>query len=186
VSTDIVWPSTRPGGWGDPSAEPIPAPLQLYRTTVGEQWVDYNGHMSEWCYLLAMGNSSDAFFRYVGIDDAYRADDASLFTVETHIRNLLEVEEGEELVLSLRVLDADAKRVHLTHELHVPIDVQGVPPSLVATGEQLLVHVDTAAGRACDLDPVLQERLALVTAAHAVLPVPEWVGRPMGMRTRRS
>jgi len=78
--------NTRPQGWDDPAAAPVPAPLRLHRTTVEAAWVDYNGHMSEWCYLLVMGDSSDAFFRYVGIDDDYRASGASLFTVETHIR----------------------------------------------------------------------------------------------------
>ena len=54
-----------PGGWDDPGAAPVQVPLRLYETTVGPQWVDYNGHMSEWCYLLVMGDSSDAFFRYI-------------------------------------------------------------------------------------------------------------------------
>src|SRR6266702_7118757 len=104
-------PSTRPGGWDDPAAEPIAAPLRLHEATVGPQWVDYNGHMSEWCYLLVMGDSSDQFFRYVGLDDAYRASGRSLYTVETHLRNLAEVDRGARLALALRVLGADAKRV---------------------------------------------------------------------------
>src|SRR5262249_46816161 len=79
MSTVSDFPSTRPGGWDDPAAAPIPAPLRLHETTVGPQWVDYNGHMSEWCYLLVMGDSSDQFFRYVGIDDAYRAGGRSLY-----------------------------------------------------------------------------------------------------------
>ena len=33
--------------------EAIPAPLRLIRPTVPREWVDYNGHMSESCYLLA-------------------------------------------------------------------------------------------------------------------------------------
>lgn len=44
----------------------IDAPLALYRTTVQAEWLDYNGHMTESCYLLLVGNSADAFFRYVG------------------------------------------------------------------------------------------------------------------------
>ena len=145
MSTVSAFPSTRPGGWDDPAAAPIPAPLRLYEATVGPQWVDYNGHMSEWCYLLVMGDSSDSFFRYVGIDDAYRAAGHSLYTVETHIRNLAEVSEGARLALTLQVLGSDTKRVHILHE------VLAVGPDradqVIATGEQMLLHVDALAGR---------------------------------------
>ncbi|WP_315982173.1 thioesterase family protein [Aliamphritea spongicola] len=51
----------------------IGAPLQLYRCEVSPDWVDYNGHMSESFFLFAFGDASDALFRYVGIDEAYRA-----------------------------------------------------------------------------------------------------------------
>ena len=36
------------------------------------------------------GDSADAFFRFFGIDEAYRAAGRSLYTVETHLRNLRE------------------------------------------------------------------------------------------------
>jgi len=177
MSTVSEFPSTRPGGWDDPSAAPVPAPLRLYEATVGQQWVDYNGHMSEWCYLLVMGDSSDAFFRYVGIDDAYRAAGRSLYTVETHIRNLEEVSEGAPLALTLRVLGVDAKRVHILHEV-LSRD------SLVATGEQMLLHVDAVAGRTAPLPRPVHERISAVRDAHSLLPRPVYVGRPMGLRGR--
>ena len=36
--------------------------------------------MSESCYLLAFGDSADAFFRLLGIDEDYRAAGHSLYT----------------------------------------------------------------------------------------------------------
>ena len=54
--------------------------------------------------------------------------------------------------------------------------------ALVATAEQLLVHVDMAAGRSSDIRPDVAERLGAIQRAHAVLPVPDVVGRPMGIR----
>ena len=42
----------------DPGAA-IPAPLVLHRTTVPPAWVDYNGHMSESCYLLVFRNTTN-------------------------------------------------------------------------------------------------------------------------------
>ncbi|WP_084144183.1 thioesterase family protein [Amycolatopsis taiwanensis] len=104
------------GEWDD-TAE-IPAPLVLHRTTISPAWVDYNGHLSESCYLLVFGDNSDAFFRYLGIGEQYRADGHSLYTVETHMHNLREITEGEPIRLSIRVLDHDAKRVHIFHEMY--------------------------------------------------------------------
>lgn len=51
--------------------------------------------MSEWCYLLAVGDAMDAFFRYVGVDDDYRAAGHSLYTAETHLHHRRETHEGD-------------------------------------------------------------------------------------------
>src|SRR5262249_21812013 len=73
-----------------PGAEPIPAPLRLYSTTVLAEWTDYNDHLSEWAYLLIFGDNADAFFRFIGIDEAYRASGLSLYTAQTQLRHLRE------------------------------------------------------------------------------------------------
>ncbi|MGW8374889.1 thioesterase family protein [Streptomyces sp. ODS28] len=161
--------------WDDEA--PVPAPLALHSTPVRPEWVDYNGHMSESCYLLVFGDNSDAFFRYLGIGEEYRADGGSLYTVETHIHNKREAAEGAPLALTLRVLDHDAKRVHLFHEMR-----HGADGTLLATAEQMLLHVDMAEGRARPLPEELLRRLGAIQAAHDALPVPESVGRPMGIR----
>src|SRR3954449_437779 len=145
----------------DPAAE-IEAPLRLHNASVKPEWVDYNGHMSESCYLLAFGDSSDAFFRLIGIDEAYRASGRSLYTVETHMHNRREAGEGESLDLTLQVLDVDRKRVHIFHEMR-----HGATGDLLATGEQLLVHVDMAAGRSSDIPDDVVARVAAVHRAHA-------------------
>lgn len=156
-------------------AHTIPAPLRLHSLTVPTEWVDYNGHMSEWCYLLAMGNNSDAFFRYIGIDDSYRAANASLFTVETHIRNLLEASLGDRLDLTLHVLGVDAKRAHIAHEVIRP------DGAVVATGEQMLIHVDTSAGKTTPLPFTVHDRLREIVSAHAQLTRPTWLGHVMAI-----
>jgi len=165
----------------DPTA-PIAAPLCLYRPTVLPEWVDYNGHMSESCYLLVFGDNSDAFFRLVGIDEAYRDQGGhSLYTVQTHIHNVREVAEGEPLRLTLQLLDFDDKRVHIFHAMH-----HGASGDLLATGEQMLVHVDIAQGRATPMPADLQARLQAIAKAHASLPTPPQVGKPMGIRRKTA
>jgi acyl-CoA thioester hydrolase len=175
VSTPYEGTGVRP--WVD--GEPVPAPLRLHETTVASAWVDYNGHMSESCYLLVFGDSADAFFRLIGIDEDYRAAGHSLYTVETHLHHHREVSEGEPLSLTLRVLDHDDKRVHIFHEM-----VHGGTGDLLATAEQLLVHVDMEAQRSAPLPVELQRRLGAILASHRDLPVPAVVGRTMGIRRR--
>ena len=162
------------------SSAPIPAPLQLHSPTVLPQWVDYNGHMSESCFLLVFGDNSDAYFRYLGIDESYRdVDNKSFFTVQTHIHNIREVAEGAPLRLTLHVLDMDDKRMHIFHAMY-----HGTEGHLLATGEQMLVHVDMEQGRAAPMPDVLYQRVAAVHRAHSALPIPAQAGQPLGIRRK--
>jgi len=155
------------------AAEPIPAPLGLYTVTVKADWVDYNDHLSEWAYLLIFGENADAFFRFIGIDEAYRAAGFSLYTAETHLRHLREVRLGQNLSLTLQVLGHDAKRLHILHEMFT-VDV-----GCVATAEQMLLHVQMGPGQVAPFAGPLVERLDQIVAAHKTLAVPDFVGRPI-------
>lgn len=158
----------------------VPAPLRLWSAPVNPDWVDYNGHMTEAAYLTAFGWASDALFRYVGDDEEYRAGGHSLYTVETHIVYEREASVHEPLDVSTQVLGTDAKRLHFFHSMHRAAD--GVR---LATCEQMLVHVDMAAGRSCPMLPELAEALAAVASSHAVLERPAEVGRTMSIPSRR-
>jgi carnitine 3-dehydrogenase len=150
----------------------IPAPFRLHEVTVSPEWTDYNHHLTESAYLLIMGESSDAFFRFFGVDDAYRLGGHSLYTVETHLRNLREAREGERLGLTIQVLGTDVKRLHIVHEMH------RAAGGLIATAEQMLLHVDTRTGRAAPFPEPIAARLREIRAAHAAaLAVPDYVGR---------
>jgi len=149
----------------------IPVPFRMYEVTVPAEWTDYNHHLTESAYLLIMGESSDTFFRFLGVDDAYRQQGHSLYTVETHLRNLREAHEGEHLRLTIQVLGTDDKRLHILHEMY------SATGGLVATAEQMLLHVDTREGKAIPFPEHIVRRLREIRAAHAALPVPAYVGR---------
>jgi betainyl-CoA thioesterase len=157
----------------------IDAPLALHEATVPEEWVDYNGHMSEWCYLQLVGDAADAFFRYVGIDEAYRAAGHSLYTAETHLHHLRERALGDKLAVPLQLLDVGPKSLHLFHSVR-----DAATHEEVATAEQLLVHVEMASGRVIPMPDDLRGRLETIRTAHAALPVPPAVGHVMGIRRR--
>ncbi len=157
-------------------------PLRLFETRVQPEWIDYNGHMTESRYLQLFGDATDALLRTIGVDQAYLDAGFSYYTVETHLMHLREVEAGAPLHLATRILAADDKRIHLFHEM-----VRSDEDRLLATAEQMLLHVDTRAGRACPAGKTIRARLARIAEAHAALPRPEAVGRRVGEpRTRRS
>jgi len=159
------------------AASSIDAPLALYQATVPADWLDYNGHMTESCYLLVVGNAADAFFRYVGIDEAYRAAGRSLYTAETHLHHLREAALGDRLGVPLQLLDVGPKSIHLFHTVRNEVTGQDV-----ATAEQLLVHVDMRAGRVVPMPEDLHGRLTEIVKAHAGLPRPAAAGHVMGVR----
>jgi carnitine 3-dehydrogenase len=157
-------------------SKPIPVPLAFHRTPVLEAWTDYNDHMTESAFLLVFGDSSDTFFRYVGIDETYRAGGRSIYTLETRIHNRREARVGDPLALTFRILDHDAKRLHVFHTM-----TNEATGALLATAEQILVHVDMKAGRSTPFPPELARRIAAIADAHKVLAVPQTVGVPVGL-----
>ncbi|HEY5985652.1 MAG TPA: thioesterase family protein, partial [Streptosporangiaceae bacterium] len=77
------------------------------------------------------------------------------------------------LRLTLQVLGVDRKRVHIAHEMY------NAAGQLAATAEQMLLHVDTRAGRVTPFPAEIARRLQRIEAAHAALPVPSYVGHVM-------
>ena len=149
---------------------------QLMETQVRPEWIDYNGHMTDSRYLQVFGDATDALFRSVGVDDAYRRSGRALYTVESHVTHGAEAKVLEPLYVLTRILGVDEKRVHLFHGLHRRRD-----DALVATGEQMYLHVDARAGKASPMDTTVRGRLEGLRAAQAGSAPPAQAGRHVGM-----
>ena len=145
-------------------------PLALHTAEVAPDWVDYNGHAHESRYLQVFGDSSDALFAALGIDEAYLAG-GSYFTVESHLSHLREALLDDRLAVTTQVLDCDPRRLHVFHSLWRERD-----GALLATAEQLFLHVDTVARRAAPAGAEVYARVQRIQAAHAALPRPERAG----------
>ncbi|MEZ4630785.1 MAG: L-carnitine dehydrogenase [Deinococcales bacterium] len=154
----------------------IKGPLELYRCQVKPEWIDYNGHMTEASYLTAFGDASDALFRYIGIDEAYRASGQSFYTVESHINYYKEAKNGEKLSFKTQILGLDAKRLHLFHTMYL---VGQEKP--IATTEQMLLHVDSKAAKASLIQAKVYEALMAIYDRHQHLTSPSEMGRKMGL-----
>ncbi len=155
-------------------------PLRVWRTVVPAEWIDYNGHLNEGYYGVAFGDATDAVLVELGFGPDYRDAHGTFYTVETRIRFLREVKQGTEVHTASLVLGADARRLHVHHELFA-----GADPEPVATQECMMLHVaqrPDGPGVAPMVEPVASAAMA-AAAAHAGVPLPDHVGK--GVRTLR-
>lgn len=150
--------------------------LPLVHRTVRPEWIDYNGHMSEAFYVLVFGYATDAMMIETGLHAGYReSTGCSLYTVESHLRYLLDVAEDAHLAVRTRLLGVDAKKARFSHELYVVGTPDAAPEpeaAPVATSELLALHVDQRAGRTVPFPDSVRERLTAL-----VEPPPVWAGR---------
>ena len=144
--------------------------LSTYRTRVREEWIDYNGHLSEAYYVLVFGFATDTAMDALGLGEAYREETGcSLYTVEAHVRYVQEVNRDAQLEVRTLVAGSAQKKLHLAHEMRVDGEI-------VATEEILGIHVDQTSGRAT----VLPEATRASAVEHTV-PAPAWVGRSVAI-----
>ena len=136
--------------------------------------------MNESRYLQLFSDACDALLRLIGLDQAYVARGFSWFTVESHIMHKDEAHAGERVAVSIQVLAADEKRMHLFQTATREDD-----GTVVATAEQMLLHVDTKAGRACPAEPAMRDLLLRIAAAQRDQPRPADAGRHVGERKPR-
>jgi carnitine 3-dehydrogenase len=163
--------------WKD--GEEVDAPIDVYRCTVIQDWVDYNNHMTEAAYLTVFGWASDVLFQFIGVDDAYRAGGSSFYTVETHIIYEREAALSDSLKVTTQILDFDAKRLHFNHEMF-NLETN----ERLSTCEQMLLHVDSKAAKASAIKPSVALALNALLSSHRILTTPPEVGRILKIKQK--
>lgn len=148
-----------------------PAPLVLLETSVRPEWLDYNNHLSDFRYAQLFGDAVDVLFRQVGIDDAYRSSGQAPYTVESHIRHLKEVKQGDGVKVSTQVIHLDERKLWLFHRMERTSD-----GAAVATAEQLFIHVDTKSNKSAPFSHKVYDLLMLIWNQHKKLSKPNEVG----------
>lgn len=146
-------------------------PLRLYEGRVPAEWIDYNGHMNDSRYLEIFGHATDALLARLGMDDAMLQRGFSYYTVETHLRHLDEIKLGEAYAATTQLLSHDQKRLHLFHRLYHD------DGRLLATAEQMLLHVDMKAHRAIAAAPEVLSALQNLAESQRGLGQPDEAGR---------
>ena len=158
------------------TSQNIDAPLALRTDTVRSEWIDYNQHMSEGYYGVAFCHVTDDFMDFVGLHEAYRIrTKCTIYTVETHTNFLRELKVHSPLRFTTHLLDFDAKRLHVFHEMYHAADGY-----LAATMEAMLLHVNDEP-RVVVMPPEVMAKVEATFEAHAGLPRPEQAGRSIGL-----
>ena len=155
----------------------IPAPFARYQGEVLPDWIDANGHMNLAYYVVLFDYATDALFDALDIGLGYKdRTNNGTFAVETHILYERELLLGERVYVTTQILGADAKRLHLAHEM-----MTGAGGERAAAQELMYLHIDLAKRRASPFPADARRRVAGAVAAHAALPRPAWVGRHIAM-----
>jgi acyl-CoA thioesterase FadM len=145
-----------------------------YGASVLPEWVDYNGHMHDASYAIALSDANEELFRALDLSKDYRTrSGAAFYTVETHLRYVAECIEGQRLSAHTLLVSAGPKKIHIYTELFAD-------EVMVATGESVYLHVDSTQGRTTPMPPDRQAKVDELYAAHASLPRPKhlFVGHP--------
>ena len=109
----------------------------IYRTVLAPEWIDYNGHLRDAYYGLIVSYACDALMDRLHMDAAYRERTRNtLYTVEMHIHYLLEIKKSDIVLVNVRLLGADQKRLHAAFDM-----TREGATDIAATAELMLLHV---------------------------------------------
>ncbi len=146
----------------------ITKPLITLERVIPVDWTDYNGHMNESRYGQVISDAGDIVMQMIGADQAYIDSGLSYFTVNNHITFRNETHAGEEIYVRTQVLQAEGKKLRMYHEMHRKSD-----DDLLATCNQLLIHVSLETRRSCEPGPKMAKKMKSLHEAQTRLPKPE-------------
>lgn len=132
-------------------------------------------------YTLAFDKSLDGLFDGaldIGAE-AVRTRRQGPYVVQQTLHYIGELLEGQTFRVEARLIDHDAKKMHIYMEMYRQPD-----RALCATSEQLIVNVDLETRRSTPYPPDALARIAALAKAHSRLPRPERVGAAVGIRRK--
>lgn len=112
-----------------------------FTTTIDPTWIDYNGHMNDAAYALALSLANESFLEHVDLSAAYRERTGrTMYTVDLHLAYLAEVHRSDTLSARIGITELAARKLRLSTEL---VRSDG---TVAARGEVLYLHYDQASG----------------------------------------
>ena len=155
-----------------------PAPFRSSLMPVRPEWTDYNGHMNMAYYGVLFDEAADEIYPQIGFGPAYQKTGFTTYTAEFHICYLRELHEGDQVNVTLQLLDFDEKRFHTWQEIWHEDGWCAAP------GETLGLHIDQSGPNVAPMRPEILAHLEKMHADHSILPRPERAGRRIGIPRR--
>ena len=150
--------------------------LNLYHCVVEPSWLDYNQHMNVAYYSLAFDQASEELVMEFGMGLAYvESTQNSWMVLEAHLTYQNEARLDERLRIESRVIDFNLKLAHIYQEMYRD-------EVLLATAEQMMLHVSLETRRAKPFPADILQRLTALQARHAASPTPAAIGRRIGIK----
>lgn len=147
---------------------------------IEKTWVDYNGHLNQAYYSVLFDRAIDDALMPTGLGPDYvKQRNASYMTVETHICFVRELMVTDTVRVESRVLDVDAKRLHLYCDM-----LHATEGWLACTSEWMFLHIDMGARRTAPWPADVLQRLENMKRAAASLPRPERAGRRIAIERK--
>ncbi|WP_419920380.1 thioesterase family protein [Candidatus Poriferisodalis sp.] len=160
-----------------PTDEVLPAPVEVLRGTVQEQWIDYNGHLNAGYYLVAFDDAIAPWMDFIGLGTAHRAvRDITTFSAQNHITYVQEIGPDEPYVITVQLLGFDRKRVHAFQSM-----IQTRDDFVAATCEVMSLNIDGPTRRVAPMDDEPFGRLSEIWAVHRELELPPGAGRSIAI-----
>ncbi len=158
------------------------APFVSSAMRVEPQWIDYNGHLNMAYYHVLFDRAVDEVFSLVGLTRDYvDSRHASTFTAECHILYKRELTENDQVRVTAQLIAFDDKRLHYYLEMR-----HATEGWLAATSENLSLHVDLTSRKVCPFPADILANIALMKAAHSMMPLPATIGLIIGMPQRSA
>lgn len=154
--------------------------MVVFEGPVSSDWIDYNGHMNDACYVVVFSQAIDEFMRLIGLDEAFREQhNVSVYTLQSMVHYLQEVSEGEPLRVEVQLLESDNKKLRVFFTMY-----QADSHAQLAAMESLLLHMDMKNHRAAPFLIETRERVEQLQHQHNELPMPDLAGRSIALKRR--
>ena len=158
-----------------------PAPFVSRLMEIEKDWIDYNGHLNMAYYNVLFDRCSDEAFEAMGLGLDYARDRRmTIYTAEVHVCYVRELHLGDRVTVTFQLLDHDEKRLRAYQE------IRHADGWLAATSESLSLHIDMSGPKVAPFPADVMEKVDILRAAHAALPVPERAGRSIGIKRKTA
>lgn len=150
--------------------------FQKFSTTIESAWTEAD-HLAVGGYMTIFDRATDCLRDHVGLGRQYGTEaNRGMYVVEAHISYSRELAAGDAIEVGTLVVNVDAKKVHLYHEM------RKLPERITASAiEMIVVHVDRRSGRSIPFPPSALDRLREMASLHAQEPLPALVGRRLSL-----